>query len=372
MSTTSALTRFVHVGALLLPGVFASAQCGPYKFHPLWPETVGWAYLNEFECGPADNVIWDNGATTWQVNGLAPGLHWVDQYLGGQYLSTDTFEIEQLYWDLQQIVLVAFPGVEVDVYASVPYCGTSIFNHPTCSPPADSVVIFLLQDGVLIDSITPVDCTYTFDFWGGLPTGHTYQCVLEDRSNCASSGEAPVTTVHTCDSMAFITNVIAASGGLSNGSIDVLGMLPDTLSDLPLPPPFTGTFTLLALPNYDLIGTVTGSTASWTGLPAGDYLIGFMPDSLCSAPSTVVTIGNSTGMVALSGADPLFVPLWPNPTVDQLHWNGTTSLSARVLDVNGREVLQASGKSPLDVSRLPAGVYLLDLGHARRGVFLKE
>ena len=97
---------------------------------------------------------------------------------------------------------------------------------PTCSPPADSVVIFLLQDGVLIDSITRRWIARTPSTSGAGYPRATYQCVLEDRST-APHPAAPVTTVHTCDSMAFITNVASCFRWPVERQHRRLGMLPD-------------------------------------------------------------------------------------------------------------------------------------------------
>jgi hypothetical protein len=69
----------------------------------------------------------------------------------------------------------------------------------------------------------------------------------------------------------------------------------------------------------------------------------------------------------------VFVSLYPNPawteTTVQIH--GAEIKMARMLDVNGRQVLETEGQGQLDVSALPSGVYFVEV-ETDRGVFVRK
>ncbi|MCB0793761.1 MAG: hypothetical protein KDB88_03410 [Flavobacteriales bacterium] len=345
------------------------AQCGPYKFHPLWPDTLGWAYLLSTDCD-SDSAVWDNGSIGYGAFDLEPGSHYVIQYDGGTLLDTTFFELEQLHWNLEQLTFAIFSGLELDHYASIPYCGTSIFNYPTCTPPADSVVLFLMQDGIPIDSITPLDCMFNLEVWMGLPYGHIYQCIVEDRSQCGSTGQTPLVTAYACNGMSFVLEITNATSGQADGSVAVLEMMSDTVLPLALPPPFTGTFSLHSLPNYDLIGSMQGSSAVWTGLAPGDYLVQFTPDSLCFVPEQQVAVGTSTSLFDPSSASKEGLRTWTDRQGDLLFWNENVH-EVRIMDINGRLLRSWNGPPPMDVSDLAPNLYILDAGTGGRVRFVR-
>ncbi|HOH99324.1 MAG TPA: T9SS type A sorting domain-containing protein, partial [Bacteroidales bacterium] len=59
---------------------------------------------------------------------------------------------------------------------------------------------------------------------------------------------------------------------------------------------------------------------------------------------------------------PISIQSWPNPATDMLYMDMPQGIwTVELLNVNGQRILQAevSGKGSLDVSQLPAGMYIL-------------
>ncbi|MCB9169764.1 MAG: T9SS type A sorting domain-containing protein [Flavobacteriales bacterium] len=349
----------------------AHAQCGPYKGHPVWPDTVGSAFVNLTECGASiTGCQWDNGSTAQQVDGLSVGAHSVVLYDGVNPVDTLTFAIEQLHWDLGQSVLLSAGAVEVDIWAQVPYCGTQIFNFPHCPPVADSTVVYLMQDGIAIDSLTPVECSSASHWWNFLPFGHLYQTTVTDHSICGSHEEGPVVVAYSLGAGQFNVLVQNANGG-NNGSIQVLSVGPDLFAVMPPPAPVTGLLGLFTWPDQVQAGAPQlGSSAGWSNLAPGDYQILFAPDSLCNLVDTIVTIDAATAIGDASAAASDHLLVWPQPLRDVLYWSGERKGEVRVIDMNGRVVRSGPDLGWSDVSDLPAGMYELDLGD-RRARFAK-
>ena len=73
------------------------------------------------------------------------------------------------------------------------------------------------------------------------------------------------------------------------------------------------------------------------------------------------------------GVANIFVSLYPNPawseTTVQIH--GAEIVRTRMLDINGRQVLETEGHGQLDVSTLPSGVYFVEV-ETDRGVFVRK
>ena len=69
----------------------------------------------------------------------------------------------------------------------------------------------------------------------------------------------------------------------------------------------------------------------------------------------------------------VFVSLYPNPawieTTVQIH--GAEIRRARMLDINGQQVLKTEGHGRFDVSTLPGGVYFVEV-ETQRGVFVRK
>ncbi len=360
------------IGALPM---IAQAQCGPYMHHPVWPDTLGYAYVNLVECsGNVTSCEWDNGSTD-ALTYLGPGGHSVTFFDGLTPLNTLTFQIDQVPWQLYTFVYGPQQGVIVENTPSLQYCPSQIFNNLSCPPVPDSTVLYLLQDGIIIDSITPIDCYGGNYSWNGLPFGHVYQTYLLDHSHCGSYMYSSSTQSYTSDGAEMMITVQDAVGG-TNGSILVQEVVPGPLSLMPPPSPIVGSLSLLEWPSMNLLyNEPSVTTVEWDGLTPGQYLLVFAPDSICAALDTVLTVGNSTGISdALSGTEErLFI--WPQPADVTLYWSAKSAARFRVYDAQGRMVRTGPDHGVLDMSDLPSGPYHLEViaGIRRwRARFLKE
>ncbi|MBK9422470.1 MAG: T9SS type A sorting domain-containing protein [Flavobacteriales bacterium] len=337
-------------------GQTTMAQCGPFRGHPVWPDSVGYASVNITECGDTyTSCLWDNGSTD-MFTYLGIGTHTVTFFSGTTLMEVDTFQIVQDHWNLHQLAMATAMGVQLSIFGGIePYMG-GIFNGPACPPVADSTVVYLLQDGIAIDSITPAPSDAVVNIWHFLPYGHTYQTHVVDHSHCGSNGYEPVVTAYSSGTVDFMIDTQDSQGG-SDGSITVNGLNIDPLAALPPPMPFTGFFTLFDHPDHNPAGTEqSGLSAYWENLPAGQYEVFFTPDLLCNPSSAVVTIDLATG-IKEDGATP--VALWPQPAADILHWSSKGSGSVLVHDAQGRLVLEGPDQGQLDISTLPVGIYQL-------------
>lgn len=361
---------------LLIPSLaiaaHAGAQCGPYVAHPLWPDQVGSALFNIGECGPPlVTVVWDNGATGPYVNGLSVGPHWAQLYDGATLWQTVNFEVQQLEWDLNPYIGLFNGSVSASIWAEVPYCGTSIFNSVHCPPVADSTVVRLLQDGIAIDSITPVSCTATAQVWENLPTGHIYQLQLVDNSHCGTTVYSDAVIAYDCADALVQLEVSPADQGQANGSITVASVMPAPTSSLPPPMPLLGTFVLYAEPGMVQVGDPQfGGSALWEQLPAGDYELSFIADVLCDCVQLFLTVDQSVGL-SDAGAEGA-LRLWPVPAVDALHLSRPSRGPVRITDAQGRVVLESGPTASIDVSALAPGAYLLQAGDAAPLRFIKR
>ncbi len=356
--------------ALLLPGACAWAQCGPYVHHPIWPQVEGYAYVNLSECGAQyTGVLWDNGATTELAQGLAVGMHTVALYVGNTPVETLQFEVEQLAWDLGQQVYTSAGALTVSVYVQLPYCGTQIFNNHACDPIPEQTWVYLLQDGIAVDSVAPVACPLFYHAWTDLDFGYTYQTLLLEQGGCGSTALGQLVPTYSCEGAA-LDLVAEAGGGLDQGSIAVAGVLPSPQAPVPPPLPLTGTFLLFAMPDFEQVDSEQlGSSAAWTGLPWGDYLVFFVADSLCAPVQLEVTIDATTGVAVHRSDAPA---LWPVPANDVLYWNARRPASVQVTDLQGRVVLQGTNTTQLEVRALVPGTYLLHFADGGRRAFVKE
>jgi len=361
-------------GPLLLLVVFlqtpsAVAQCGPYVGHPIWPDTEGTAFVNPNECGDGiTTCLWDNGSTAWDATGLSVGMHTVDLYVNGAQVQTLSFEVEQLEWELNQSVFTYVGAVSVSMWAEVPYCGTSIFNYHRCPPDPEQTVVYLLQDGEAIDSLSPVGCLATQHAWSGLPFGYTYQLHLVDHGACGSEAWGAAVQTWSCGGADVALDVQPSMGG--TGSIEVLEVMPDPGSINPPAGPLEGTFRLWSLPDYTQVGDEqTGTTAFWDALPPGDYEVLFVPELLCDPVLTPVTIDLVSGLSNRTMDEPV---LWPQPAQHMLYWSRSMSGAAHITDLHGRLLLQASSTDRMDISTLAPGIYLLRVEGCKAMRFVKD
>ena len=372
-------TGLLFLASLLLVGG-VHAQCGPYKGHPVWPDTLGWAHMNLSECGSANGnatCLWDNGSTNWFVDSLVVGTHHVVMFDYGIPYDTLEFDIEQLAWQVPLgITSLTSSGILFHSDVSLAYSCGGIFDHYDCPPVADSTVLYLLQDGIAIDSVIQVSCMGALKFWNEVPFGHTYEASLVDRSTCGSHGSSASIVAFSIGTAQFTLNVSNLNGGANDlgsgtGSIEVVEVQPGPDATLTPPLPLTGMFMLLEWPSENDLGLwQTGTGAIWEDLVPGQYEVFFNPDGLCNTVDTIVTIDAATAIGDAAGAGTDHLHIRPQPVHDVLHWNGGGNGPVRVYDQNGRVVRSAPDQGRLDVADLPAGLYELEAGQ-RRARFVK-
>jgi len=363
-----------HLFALfVLVDLAGWSQCGPYVHHPIWPATEGYAYVNLVECGAQyTGQLWDNGATTDLANGLSVGPHTVVLYVGNTPVETLQFEVEQLAWDLGQQVYTMAGALTVSGWAELPYCGTQIFNNHACPLDPDQTVLYLLQDGIAVDSLSPVACPVFQYFCTNLAFGSTYQVMLQAHGACGAFALGQLVNTYNCEG-AVLDLVAEAGAGMDQGSITVTGVVPAGQAAVPPPLPLTGTFMLMAMPEYEQVGSQQlGSTANWSGLPWGNYLVFFSADSLCAPVQMELTIDGTTGIGGANSAAGLAPAIWPVPASNVLYWNAQRPSTVQVTDLQGRSVLQSRNTAQLDVSTLVPGSYLLHFADGTRRAFVKE
>jgi hypothetical protein len=357
--------RTLAASLFFLATLHGSSQCGPYKGHPIFPDSLGTAFINLEECGDYTSRLWDDGSTGYLAEDLSVGNHSVILFQGAVPMDTIYFEIQQLQW---QTFLTVTP-ISSDSWTELDYCGTSIFNFHKCTPDPDSTVIYLLQNGVAIDSVPQISCPIEILFWPGVPMGYSYQTYIEDHGTCGSYAYSPLISTFSLAGANMVIQTNSSTNG-SNGSIEVLEVVPDPGSSLPAPPsPITGTFTLWSMPDYTPIADQqAGTTALWNSLAPGNYMITFNADSLSDQVTAAVTIDMNTGIEEGMGAG---LVIWPIPVNDLLHWNVPSSGGFRILDIQGHVVLEGPNGRNADVSGLASGSYSLHLSEGRVGRFVK-
>ena len=368
--------RHLYGFLFLLTAAASHGQCGPYVQHPVWPDVVGSAYVVFDDCSGGGETItgcsWDNGDTNWQTDGLSVGTHSVVLFAGSTPVETLNFEIEQLTWDLNQNVFLYAGALSVGIYAQLPHCPAQIFNSHHCPNDPDSTVVYLLQDGVAIDSISPVYCLGTIHQWDFLPSGYTYQTYVVDRSVCGSFAYSDPISTFSLDGAQMQIDMQAASGG-PNGSIEVFDVVPDPGTVSPPPMPLTGDLALYTWP--DEVAPVgdwqPGTTGYWGDLAPGEYLVVFFSDQLCSPVDTVITVEATTGISTTEGGSAA-LRLWPVPATDVLHWSGGAKASVMLMDLQGRVLRTERNVSHLNVSDLAPGSYVLRFEDGRQGSFVKR
>lgn len=344
------------------------AQCGPYKYHPLWPDTLGSAHVILGECTGATSVLWDNGDTSPATSGLTVGPHTVTFLDGTTPIATNDFTIEQQVWDFTLSAMGEGPTLSVIITAEVDRCAPQIFNGLDCHPIPAQTVLRLLQDGIAVDSLTPVDCIYTLYSFSGLPFGHTYGCAVATSGACPSYGEGPVATAYDCSGFSMDIETQDDQGG-GTGTVIVTELIPGPPGPFTPPPPIAGHFVLVDA-GMNMIGDPQPDTpAEWNGLAAGNYTVFFINDTLCSPVMQALVIASSTGILAQVGTSSA---LWPVPVSNMLHWSGSGPCRIQVLDPLGRMVLRAQGIDQVDVSSLVAGSYLLKLDSDPPRPFMKR
>ncbi len=353
--------------ALILTTHGLAAQCNVFRYHPVWPDTLGSATFSNPCPESVDAVQWDDGSTDWTVNDLAPGEHWVDLYFNGALVTTLPFTIDQVEWQLGSYSWTSDGALLFGINLALQWCpGSSLFNHIDCMD-LSTCMLYLMQDGVPIDSVVPTGCVASTHLWTGLPFGHTYQGYLVDQGPCGSYGWSDLLNTYSCAGAQLDIHAEPATNG-NNGSIEVLGVLLDPGATNPPPGPITGSFRLFNMPLEEPIGDwQSGTGAFWSGLPPGDYQVRFIADAVCDPVSQEVSIELGTSTAEAIRQGPF---LGPNPVHDVLVLD-TEATRVRISDLHGRLLLQARNTDRLDVSTLAPGVYLLHLEGRRAMRFVK-
>lgn len=334
---------------------------GLHRYHPVWPNTMGYCTSSYEEY---DAYLWDNGNTGAYSGDLAVGDHQVICYIGGVAVDTNQFTIEQSEWVLNQTVLGnAGETVEVDIWAEVqPYGAGGIWNDLACPPVSSSTKAILFQDGMAVDTLTNVNKVGSMKQWDNLPYGHAYHVKVVDLGPCGSYTEAPDVQTYVLDGGQFVMNVHAAANG-ANGSIEVLDYIPDPLALPALPAELTGNVRLAQYPSEDYIGSRPLGSALWDNLGTGYYHVYFGPsDIVATSADTVVFVDFATGFGApRTGPDDALV-VWPQPATTEIHWRAIKAGDVQVIDHRGRIVAHGPNEGKLNVSDLPSGVYVLRAG----------
>ena len=338
------------------------SQCNVIRHHPLYPDTLGMAYVNTCD---VDGLLWDDGSTDGSVT-LSVGPHWLVRMNDGVVIDTVHFDILQLNWGLGQNVYTLGGLVAVSVIADVPFCGNQIYDWPTCMPDPSTTTIRLLQDGIPIDSIAQVSCLYTFEEWLLLPFGHTYQTQLIDVG-CASSVNGDVIQTFMIGEPELELEITEGTG---SNSIEVLQVLPSSYSPEPVDSLLSGSFALFQHPDGHPNGEPqNGMNAIWTNVASGEYTILFTPDLVAPPIGVQVSIGGATSMLEEIDQEELFI--WPNPAEDFVDLSRVCE-KIHVMDPLGRILITANNTSRIETRNLAGGHYIIMIGDGRRMSFIKE
>lgn len=361
-------SRLFHVLAGVSAVAAGMAQCGPYKYHPLWPDTLGSAHVDIGECTNATSVLWDNGDTNPSTYDLPAGPHMVTFFEGTTPVDSNAFTIEQQYWEFSSTAMGNGSTLTMQFSTEVDRCEAQIFNGLDCHPLPAQTVLRLLQDGIPIDSTAPWDCLLATHSFQGLPFGHTYWCDVVSTGACPSYGQGPPTTAYDCSGFSMDIQTQDDQGD-GTGSIVVTELIPAAPGPFTPPSPVTGHYMVFD-ENMNPIGDMqTGTPAEWGALVAGSYTVYFISDTLCSPVMMTVVIDNTSGIAAGSAVSPV---LWPIPATNTLHWSGNKPSRIQVLDAVGRTVLSARGIDRIDVSLLAPGSYWLRLDDDPPWSFIKR
>jgi len=159
------------------------AQCGPYINYASCSDTVGTIYYNPSDCGPNTMVIWSTGDTSTFIV-VPPGVYSAALYVNNVYWWTDVITMFHDTWQLS--ISPVGPGtLHFDAY--LPYCNTSIFTHPSCTPPYPSYATSLIvwEDGNPVDTLNNVFCFSWSADWSNAQSGHYYDISIYDTvCNC--------------------------------------------------------------------------------------------------------------------------------------------------------------------------------------------
>ncbi len=246
----------------------------------------------------------------------------------------------------------------------------TIVDANGCISDSESVAI-LEPETLIIDGITATDISCNGGSDGSLTvnvSGGTapYMYEWSDNTTTGTNGNlevgtytVTVTDANGCTSMPMEASIAEP---------DVLMVTIDAVND-EMDGDGTGSISI------SVSGGVTPYTYDWqsggssvstdmnpSGLSAGDYAVDVTDANGCVVTSTTATIDNIVDVVDLSLAT--LIEVFPNPTNDKIYinWQGTSNAQISVMNITGKLILQKEiepGNSPVDVSHISSGIYLL-------------
>ena len=359
--------------AFSLVPIMLSAQ-GMHVHHAFQDVCNGYIYYDQF----ADSVVWSTGDVGYMLSDLAPGTYGFQIFEGGQMVDQGTSEVELVGWNFTSFNAdpYLYPGLVMFVGTiEVPHCVGQIFDGVCCLPDPEQTTLMVFQDGSpyavtevpgqIVEAgdcngCASVQCAYSVFFFLAEP-GHAYTVGLNDVS-CAGEVLADTTILApSCANLELVTAVMDATSGQSNGSISLVDVIPDLTEPYPIQAPVTGLAYLIQLPEEVQLGVFEGvSSAEWTGLPIGEYLLVFMPDASCQGHSVVLQVGTSTALNDAGPGSGLRVfPTVADRTIALLS-DGSGPIDLRIVDLHGREVVKeqvVAGSFPVDA--LVPGHYVI-------------
>lgn len=350
-------------------GMRSMAQCHTIRTHAF--EGVCGGHVSVMDC-PGDSVIWDNGATGWEVD-LDPGSYSYTVYQGGSVVYSGYTSVQTVGWSFAGSIHGTpwgggGPGYDITGNAFVNYCGTQMYDHVCCVPSGADV--YLLQDGMNFTGSPCLNCTNiwcvstSFIFYE-VPYGHQYVVCIDDPSCAGTCAMDEPVIVASCANLELVTSVLPSTPGGSTGVIELIEAIPDTTEPYPISSPVLGTITLFALPSNQQVGQGIYNTggALWSDLDTGYYVISFQPDAGCQTAydTLYVPAEMNTGSIGVAVAPALRIA--PTVTDGMLLLSssaGSAPVHVRIVDIRGRTVaMMVVPPGPLSVEGLAQGSYVL-------------
>ena len=341
------------------------------------------------DCSGVDSVVWSNGSQAFVLTAPA-GSYSFSAYSNGVFVGSGGASIESHGWELDGGGFGGATGNSqflISGWPWIPYCNTSIFNSPCCSPQ-QPVEVFLVQDGVTVMQPACMGC-HNAQCSGGttlfhdVPCGHEYTFRIVDP-DCAGTYDilsSPIIAPNNAN-LYLDTLVVGSIPGLNTGSITLLEAIPDTTEPFPIHSPVTGTIYLFeGLVGSNPVGPYFTEALSgiWNALDTGYYRLQFTPNLGCQ--TIVDTIYVPAVLNVGEKEPPITSALSIAPSITDMTLTLRSKGSAErvwiiIRDAYGRVVLEASDTpGPFSVERLVPGPYFLTAVQGReelRARFIKR
>lgn len=362
--------RQVLVFTILLSPFVAPGQ-GMHVHHAFSNVCQGYMYYDE----PVDSVVWSTGAVGPELFNVPPGNYGFTAYVNGQVVNQGNPVVEEVGWNFFLVAdPYSYPGhAFISVTLEVPHCVSQIFTDVCCHPdpaqtnivvyqdgmeyPTTDVPIWITEDGDC-NGCSSVNCDYGLALFLA-PPGHEYTIGVNDAT-CAGLVMADTSVIaNSCANLQLLTEVVDASPGQMDGTITFVEAVPDPTEPYPIEAPVSGTVQLIQMPDGVLMGEFpNATTAQWTGLPTGEYVLYFIPDQPCQPHTVPVLVGTATGLGDVQPVSTL--RLFPTVADHSIQLASTVSspIHLRITDVRGRMVMN---------QRIPAGSFSVD--HLTPGMY---